>query len=248
MCLDRTPNVNIIGFEPDPAACASRNTEATPNQKYLPYFIGDGERHRFYHCNNPLTSSLYEPNHELLAKFQNLDLPVMGVSDVDTVRLDDIREVADCDFLKLDIQGAELDAINSAQTLLRNVLVVHTEIEFIPMYKNQPLFGDVDRKLRELGFLLHKFDGIFGRQMKPLVVNNDPFSPLSQIIFAEAAIYVRSFMEFDRLPAEKLIKLACILHAVYRSYDLCALALEHADRIAGTDLQPRYLKRLTGTG
>lgn len=243
--LSHRPNVYIIGFEPNQAACSRRNAEAKPNQRYLPYFIGDGNRRRFYNCSNPLTSSLYEPNHALLAKFQNLDLPVTEVIDVDTVRLDDMAEITDCDYLKLDIQGAELDAINGAQSFFKNVMVVHTEVEFIPMYKNQPLFGDVDKKLRELGFLLHKFDGLFSRQMKPLMVNNDPYSPFSQILFAEAAIYVRDFMNFDNLPVIKLINLACILHLVYGSYDLCALALDSADKQAGTKLRERYLERLT---
>lgn len=243
--LSSLPHVNIIGFEPDRAACAQRNAEAKANQRCLPYFVADGTRRRFHLCKNPLTSSLYEPDHALLAKFQNMDLPVVGVQDVDTVRLDDIAEIGDCDFLKLDIQGAELDAINGAPKLLQNTVVVHTEIEFIPMYKHQPLFGDVDVKLREHGFLIHKFEGIFGRQMRPVVVNNDPYSPLSQILFAEAAVYVRNFMEFDRLPAPKLINLACILHTVYGSYDLCALALESVDRLTGTGLRDRYVGRLT---
>ncbi|MCC6303511.1 MAG: FkbM family methyltransferase [Gammaproteobacteria bacterium] len=246
--LVRQPGVNVIGFEPNQEACAKRNAGARPNQRYLPYFIGDGAPHRFYQCANPLTSSLYEPNHPLLDKFQNLSLPVTGVSSVQTVRLDDIGEIDDCDFLKLDIQGAELDAINGGQALLQNVMVVHTEVEFIPMYQGQPLFGDVDVKLRELGFLLHKFDKIFSRQMKPLIVNNDPYSPFSQIIFAEAAIYVRNFMAFDALPVHKRINLARILHSVYGSYDLCAVALESIDRTAGMKMRDRYLERLTRGG
>lgn len=243
--LSDLPHVDVIGFEPNRVACEARNAEARSNQRYLPYFIADGKRRRFHVCQNPLTSSLYEPDQALLAKFQNMGLPVVEIHDVDTVRLDDITEIEDCDFLKLDIQGAELDAINGAPTLLSKTLVVHTEVEFIPMYQRQPLFGDVDKRLRELGFLIHKFDGIFGRQMAPLMVNGDPFAPLSQIIYAEAAIYVKNFMEFDKLSAKKLINLAAILHTVYGSYDLCALALESADKLERTRVRDRYLQRLT---
>jgi hypothetical protein len=38
-----------------------------------PYFIGDGVTHTFYQCNYAFTSSLFEPNRELVNKFQNLD-------------------------------------------------------------------------------------------------------------------------------------------------------------------------------
>lgn len=244
--LSARPNVKIVGFEPNTDACERRNAEGKPNHLYLPFFIADGARHRFHMCQNPLTSSLFEPNHALLARFQNMALPVTGVSEVETHRLDDIPEIGDCDLLKLDIQGAELLAINGASELLAKTMVVHTEVEFIPMYKDQPLFGDIDVRLREMGFLLHKFEGVFGRQMKPLVVKNDPFSPLSQIVFAEAAVYVRNFMDFSLLEPRKLINLACILHAIYKSYDLCAQALEAADRKCGTSLYKRYLERLTG--
>jgi FkbM family methyltransferase len=243
--LSARPNVRIIGFEPNAEACAKRNAEARPGHRYLPYFIADGARRRFHMCQNPLTSSLFEPNHALLDRFQSLALPVTGVIDVDTIRLDDVPEITGCDLLKLDIQGAELLAINGAPKILSDAMVVHTEVEFIPMYKDQPLFGDIDVRLRQMGFLLHKFQGIFGRQMKPIVVQNNPFSPLSQIVFAEAAVYVKDFMQFDRYAPDKLVNLACILHAIYKSYDLCAQALGAADRKFGTRYQNRYLDRLT---
>ncbi len=244
--LAALPNTHVIGFEPNAQACEKRNREAPANHKFLPYFVGDGCERRFYMCENPLTSSLYEPNHELLDRFQRLHLPVVGSEMVQTQRLDDIIGIDGCDYLKLDIQGAELDAIRGGHRLLADALIVHTEIEFIPMYKGQALFGDIDVALRERGFLLHKFQGLFSRQMKPIVLNNDPFSPFSQLVYAEAAVYVKNFMEFDALAADKLLNLASILHIAYGSYDLCAQALSAYDRKGGTQVLDAYLARLTG--
>jgi FkbM family methyltransferase len=236
----------VIGFEPNADNCARRNAQARPGHRYLPYALGDGSRRRFYECENPLTSSLYRPNAAMLAKFSCLNLPVVAESDIQTHRLDDIPEIQDIDYLKLDVQGAELDIIQGASRLLSGAAVAHTEVEFIPMYTDQPLFGDIDVALRKLGFWLHKLDGIQGRVMQPLVPNNNPFAPLSQILWADGAIYVRSFMSFDRMSPEKLLKLAIILHEVYASVDLAALALSSYDALSGADLRSAYLSKLTG--
>jgi FkbM family methyltransferase len=236
---------DVIGFEPNAENCASRNANARKGHRYLPYALGDGRLRRFYECENPLTSSLYRPNAPMLSRFSRLDLPVVGERDIQTHRLDDLSDVRDVDYIKLDVQGAELDIIMGAQSLLRDVVLVHTEVEFIPMYTDQPLFGDIDVALRKSGFWLHKLGGIQGRVLQPLVPNNNPFAPLSQILWADAAIYARSFMTFDQAPPDKLLKLAIILHEVYASFDLAALALRAYDAQTGKGLDRRYLAKLT---
>jgi hypothetical protein len=81
--------------------------------------------------------------------------------------------------------------------------------------------------------------------MQPIVPNNNPFAPLSQILWADGAVYVRSFMTFDQMRAEKLLKLAIILHEVYGSIDLAALALNRYDALTNQGLWKAYLTKLT---
>ena len=235
----------VTGFEPNPDNCARRNAQARPGHRYLPYALGDGRLRRFYECQNPLTSSLYRPNAPMLAKFSRLDLLVVGESDIQTHRLDEIPDIEDIDYLKLDVQCAELDIIEGAPRLMQRTSLVHTEVEFIPMYTDQPLFGDIDVALRKSGLWQHKLDGIQGRVMQPIVPNNNPFAPLSQLLWADGAVYVRSFMTFDEMPPEKLLKLAIILHEVYGSVDLAALALNHYDALTNKGLWKAYLAKLT---
>ena len=73
---------------------------------------------------------------------------VVATEAVDTVRLDDVAETAGAEMLKIDIQGGELMAMRHAEARLRDMLVIHTEVEFLPMYVDQPLFSDVDQFLR----------------------------------------------------------------------------------------------------
>jgi FkbM family methyltransferase len=238
----------VIGFEPNAENCTRRNATARPGHRYLPHALGDGGTRRFYETQNPLTSSLYRPNAALLEKFSRLFLPLAGEHEIETRRLDDVAEAKNADYLKLDVQGAELDIIRGAPAALESVLIVHTEVEFIPVYVDQPLFGDVDVALRAAGFWLHRFDGMFSRVLEPLQPDGNPFAPMSQLLWADAAIYVRSFMTFDRLSAEQLLKLAIILHEVYGSWDLAALALRAHEGKTGKGLWQAYLERLMRAG
>ena len=58
------------------------------------------------------------------------------------------------DLLKLDLQGYELNALRGAERLLaeRRIRCILTEVTFVPLYENAPLFGDLDRHLRERGY------------------------------------------------------------------------------------------------
>src|SRR5262249_61544602 len=136
---------------PTPTTPPRRNADAKPGHRYLPYALGDGRVRRFYECQNPLTSSLYHPNDAMLAKFSCISLPVVAEHDIQTHRLDDLTEIQDIDYLKLDVQGAELDIILGGPRLLQGTVLVHTQVEFIPMYTDQPLFGDIDVALPKPG-------------------------------------------------------------------------------------------------
>lgn len=236
----------VLGFECVQAECDRLNATKRDTHTYLPHAIGDGRERVFHECNFPMTSSLYEPNTALLAKFQNLEnlTQVVKKGILPTRRLDDLPEAVGADFLKLDVQGAEVDVMNGAENILADAVVVHTEVEFVPMYKDQPLFAEVDQRLRKSGYVFHKFAGIAGRTFQPLVVNNDVNQTLSQMLWADA-VYVKDFMAFDRLPAGKLLAMAVILHMIYGSFDLALLALKAYDTKTGTTLGEAYFQKLT---
>jgi FkbM family methyltransferase len=237
---------DVVGFEPGAAECERLNALNRPGHLYLPYAIGDGSQRTFYECSKQHCSSLFEPNEALAYKFQYLGEPlrVVGTRTVETKRLDDFAETAGADFLKVDVQGGELLVLQGAVERLREVLVVHTEVEFLPLYKNQPLFADVDSFLRAQGFAFHTMIP-FGRTFKPMIVDNDDSAWVRQILWADA-VYVRDFMAFAELASQSLLKLAAILHENCNSFDMAALALEAYDRKTGAGLQMAYLKRLSG--
>jgi FkbM family methyltransferase len=242
----------VIGFEPDEEECQKLNQLHNDDCSFLPYVIGDGSKQIFNLCNRLATSSLYDPNTNLLEKFQCLPelAQVIKRIPVSTKRLDDIDEVQNADYLKIDVQGAEVDVFNGAENLLADIMIIHTEVEFVPLYIGQPLFAEVDQILRKHGFLFHKFfrGAILGRTFKPLFVNNNvgqihcqQSTYISQSLWSDA-IYVKNFLHYDQTPPEKLLKLAIILHEVYGSYDLVHYILVEYDKQTSAKYAERYLR------
>ena len=243
--LMRAVPCELIGFEPVAAECERLNRAARPGCRYLPHAVGDGSAQVFHECSAPMTSSLLEPDAALLGMFHGL-AEVTRVVDrrpVQTVRLDDIAETAGADYLKLDVQGGELMVLQGAAERLRELLVVHTEIEFLPLYRGQPLFADIDAHLRGRGFVLHKLAGLASATFRLPGVEVELCATVNQAMWGEA-VYVRDFRALDRLPAQALLRLAVILHENYGSTDLAAVALAAHDRQAGAALTDRYLELL----
>ena len=184
---------DVYGFEPVAEELEKLRTSAKPGHHYLPHMIGDGSARTFYECNFAMTSSLFEPNTSLLAKFQNLEelVRVKKTHQVETRRLDDIPELEGTDYLKIDVQGAEQLVFDGAARVLDNALVVHTEVQFVQLYKDTPLFGEIDIHLRSKGFTLHRLSQA-GRTFKPLIFRNDVNATLSQILWGMRSMYVTS--------------------------------------------------------
>jgi FkbM family methyltransferase len=234
----------VLGFEPNETECAKLNQGASAGWKYLPYVIGDGTRQTFYKCAAPECSSLLEPNRSLTDRFAGFGemLKVVSSRPVTTTRLDAIPEARGADFLKLDVQGGELLVLEGATGLLQDLLVIHTELEFVPLYKGQPLFADIDSWLRGRGFALHTITGFGARPFAPMLSAVSGGDPLySQLLWCDA-VYVRDFMQLETLSAEQLTKLAAIMHENYGSYDFVSVVLQALDAKTGSRFQDRYIK------
>ena len=236
---------DVVGFDPNPDSLVRLNQRKSSAETYLPYAIGDGKRHTLHVCRAQGMTSLLKPNPAVLNNFHGFPdwATVTSTEMVDTVRLDDIKETAGADLFKIDIQGAELMVFQNAQARLRDALVIHTEVEFLPMYVDQPLFGDVDVFLRQQGFMFHRFYPTVSRVIKPLVRDNDIYAGMSQLLWADA-LYVRDFTRLDALSERQLLAMCTILHDCYGSYDLVMHVLTHLDARTGKQFAPTYLDNL----
>jgi FkbM family methyltransferase len=231
----------VVGFEPQPEALAELNKKKGPHETYLPHAIGDGGEHTLSICAAPGMTSLLRPNPAVLGLLHGFPewARVLKTVRVQTKRLDDIPETAQFDYLKIDVQGAELMVFENAVNGLRDALIIQTEVEFAPLYIDQPLFSDVDQFLRRQGFVLHRFAELKSRVFKPLIVNKDIYAGLSQLFWADA-IYIRDFTRLDLLSSEQLLRLATVLHDCYQSVDVVLYLLLEYDKRSGTNFGVTY--------
>src|SRR5476649_390645 len=125
----------ITGFEPNPEELEKVRSKYGATHRFFPHFVGDGQPAVFHETNWALTGSLYEPNTPLLEKFQNLaelTTPV-AVHPVTTTRLDDLPEIGEIDFIKIDVQGSELAVFENGLKALSTALLIQTEVEFVKL-------------------------------------------------------------------------------------------------------------------
>lgn len=159
---------------------------------------------------------------------------------IKTHRLDDIDEAKSTDFLKLDVQGAELMIMENARNTLANVSVIQCEVEFIELYEGQPLHADIDKFLRANGFLFMRFAYTMGRPFKPLINVSNPNTAISQMLWGDA-VYIRDFRRMKNWTNRQLKASAFILHTLYDAFDLTYLILKELDRRQKSDLASLYL-------
>jgi FkbM family methyltransferase len=237
----------VVGFEPQADALAELERRKGALESYFPYVVGDGATHTLHVCSAPGMTGLLKPDAHMLSLFQPFTEfgQVVSTSRVATTRLDDIAEIASLDFLKIDVQGAELMVFRGGRGKLAQAVAVQTEVSFMPLYEGQPLWGDVDRELREQGFVPHAFAAVKRWAIAPMIVGGDPRRSLNQLLEADV-VYVRDFARPDALADEQLKQLALVAHHCYGSFDLalrCVFVLEKRGRLPQGSRQ-RYLESL----
>ena len=222
--------VTYIGFEPDEAECRRLSvTHRASNVEYIPVGLSDAAReYVLYVTREAGCSSILAPNQARIGKyFLSERWDVRMEVPVKTVPLElilDERGIVP-DALKIDVQGAALKVLEGTGRHLDDVLLVEVEAEFCEIYHGEPLFGEVDARLRRSGFELLDINKYYARRK---LLDSSHVSR-GQVVFADA-LYVMSIDKFFGLQisaterARKLWNIVVML-SMYGHFDL---ALEFA--------------------
>ncbi len=244
--LEICPGSRIIGFEVEAEKCRAMNVTAPAGVSYFPVALGRADEKRAFHeTRHGMCASLYKPNEALLGLYQNFEVAYLkSVSEIDTRSLDSFaksQQIVDVDFIKIDVQGAEREIFQGGNKLLDNVVAIVSEVEFVPLYIDQPLFGDVCAHLSRKNLMFHKFLGMAGRTLRPTLLNGNP-NFATQHLWSDA-VFITHVQKIPDLPPRKMAKLAMIA-CLYGSIDVSFYCLQQYDRRQGTRLLAEAQKAL----
>jgi FkbM family methyltransferase len=218
-------HINLIGFDADKDEVDNLNENkkiASQFNKVVFYnYALDGEEgmKTLYLTRSPGSSSLYRPSSKYTSLFNNSGFDVMSEVQLKTEKLDVVVEkemIKDIDFIKLDTQGTELNILKGAgKSLLPNILMVESEVEFQEMYENQPLFPELDIFLREHNFTLFYLNRVYQRIG---TINSNKYGYSKGVLTFGDVLYVKSISASQDFTSEKIVKFIVLL-ANYGYYD-----------------------------
>lgn len=219
-----TRHLRVVAFEPDPAEHARLARQAASRAIYINAAAGREQGRATLNIGrDPGTSSLLEPETAFLQRFPRADrFDVVKRVEIGTDRLDALlpaHGIDDCDFLKIDTQGAELHVLEGSRELLaRAIFGVELEVQFAPLYRGQPSFGALDDFLRERGFQLFDLRPSYWKRTSGAFYGG----PKGQLVFGDA-LYLKREDAFQEQLAGMRDDAPARAAKLLRALSICAL-------------------------
>jgi FkbM family methyltransferase len=147
----------VVAFEPDAAEAERMNRSAPPGVEFVPAALWSREGTVDLHVAAvPSTSSVHAPNAPLLKRYEVIHSAPRATREVVTVPATTLDRVLDerglrCDFLKVDVQGAEFEVLRGASLSLDELLGAVVETWTVEVHAGQRLTGAVLEKLAAHG-------------------------------------------------------------------------------------------------
>ncbi|MBD2201185.1 FkbM family methyltransferase [Calothrix sp. FACHB-168] len=113
--------------------------------------LGSLDDYKVRFCEMETGSSIFEESSSFARKYSDKYL-----STIDSLlkKYPDFQKV---DFLKIDVQGYELEILKGAKNLIKNTEFILMEVSLIPINKGCPLISDVMKFMNENNFVLLDF-------------------------------------------------------------------------------------------
>jgi len=246
--------VDVLGFEPNPEAFGRLSSPNQPSDawrsvRYLPAALaGAPGRRTLYVPTDPEGASLLRPDAAIGARFDKPQF-FTGIREipVECMTLDAAvasAAIGTPAYLKLDVEGAELEVLAAAPQTLESLVAIKTEVSFLPFRQRQALAGDVDAFLRARSFHLMDFLSLSRWRRHGYVLH--PHADRQTIPYARGqtahgdALYIRdpeTIADDDDAGLRRLLTTAAIALS-FGFFDFAALILQRPRLVA--DLSGRY--------
>lgn len=189
--------LRVIGFEPDAREFYNLEKKVRENIEYLNTGLyKEKVTLDFYLARKQQASSIFRPNKDFNGQFPEVErFDIINTEKIKMDSLDNqfkVHSINDSDFIKLDTQGSELFVLQGAtETIKEHIFGIEVEVEFSEMYKNQPLFSEVDSFIRSKGFYLFDLQGFYWKRK-----NGKNYGKGRGQLVSGNVLYLRNIIDF----------------------------------------------------
>jgi len=221
----------FVNFDPDSRA----DLKSSPQITNYPIGLSDQTGTKTLNLTKfPSASSLYLPNQQLMDKFANHDsTQIVGESEIEVTTLDvalEDQDIGTC-FLKVDTEGADLDVLRGGNSVLQQSCVgVQVEITFAERHVGAPAFHEVDRYLRDNGFILFdlRCDYWIRRNNTYFLTSNPQLIWADGIYFLDADVFLERLSETAPAARTSLLGSFMVVLSAHGTIDYAVEILETA--------------------
>ena len=143
------PESRIISFEANPNCIPYLNSR---NIEFVPCLLGreDVDKVKFYiNPNDPVSTgcSIFKETTVHFANASTIELPMYRL---DSITPPELKP----EFLKMDVQGAELSVLDGAEKILPSIRWIYLEVSFVSCNEGAPMFKEVSDYLYSRGYTI----------------------------------------------------------------------------------------------
>jgi FkbM family methyltransferase len=232
--------MRTVSFEPDHAAYSELQKTKSEDSVVLPYALGRRQEVRnFYHAGWFWSSGLYPSREKFWKRFAASDIQtVTKVSQIETIDLKTAclqNGIHSADFIKIDVEGAELDILEGADDFLNTILGAELEVTFSETHEGRCVFADVDTFMRKNGFALFALPTVSQQRRSmpypdrpPTAINNNCQPIAADALYIRDVIDTETIANYSEVQLLKLIMIYDLYGRPDSALELLELAVERS--------------------
>jgi FkbM family methyltransferase len=238
----------VWGFEPHAGAAAELRATAQENVHVIERAVGPPGRSVFNAYPASEMSSLFKLSAKSIGYLGHFRRHLNSEAEVEMTldTLDAMPDVPAIDCLKVDAQGAEVAVIDGARDKLARAMAVVAEMRFYRLYDGEPALHELDRALRDQGFVLHRFIAPKARMLGNSQADRLNRRAVGSQLIDGDAVYIRNLEDRGAVSETQLAHLALLADSMFGSHDLALWCLDELAARAGASdkVAAKYVDKL----